>query len=319
MAEQTQAPSKPDIGKIASQIMGLPQPEAPKPETTEAQSVESEQPEVETTDQALEVEGEQSEGEATGSEVEEVEFDGVRFTLPKGDVQKVKDAFMRHADYTQKTQEISERARTLSAQEQMFRAQAEFHQSTMEDISTIKAYEQAINQMGQVNWQTLSTDEALRTKIQADQLRDGLQRAKDQLNQKWSQFNQKRTETMKNLERAARSELAKRIQGFTEANERELKDYARARGYQDAAVEQLMLNPLDAEMIWKANQYDKLSAQKGTINQRANKAPPIVKPSAVQKQASEAGKLLASFKASKDKYQKEQLGREIFSRKIGLK
>ena len=130
--------------------------------------------------------GAESDQPGTDSELEEIDFDGVKFNLPKQHVQKVKDALLRESDYTRKTQEVSERARVVSEQERLFQAQAQFHKDSIDDIAQIRALDQAIAQYANVNWMGMQTDELMRTRLQYDQLKEARERAMQSLNGKWS-------------------------------------------------------------------------------------------------------------------------------------
>ena len=298
------SPSKEAIA--ASKISGIPlmpeEKQAPQP---------VEQP---VADAEVQAEG-QTDQPATESEMEELEFDGVKFNLPKEHAPKVKDALLREADYTRKTQEVSERARVVSEQEKLLQLNREFHTSTLDDIAQVKSFDQAIAQYANVDWMSMQTDELIRTRTRYDQLKEARQNAARTLEQKWAQFNQKREEHLKGLEKAGREEAARRIQGFDDKKASALKDYAKSQGYTDSEVAMMFYRPQDIQMIWKAQQFDSLP--KGTVQQRVTKAPPVLKPGASQGQ--QAGdKLQASFKAATGK-QREAIGGEIMARKMGLK
>lgn len=305
-----------------AKISGIPMPEpkkAPAAEVvTEAppQETQSEQPEALAEDQtAAPAESDQP---ATDSELEEIEFDGVKFALPKQHVQKVKDALLRESDYTRKTQEVSERARVVSEQERLFQAQSQFHKDSIDDIAQIRALDQAIAQYANVNWMGMQTDELMRTRLQYDQLKEARQKATESLNGKWAKFNQERTEQLKRLETAGRDAVSRKIAGFNEAQAKELMDYARKAGYSEPQVSMIFYNPLDIEMIWKAKQFDALQGTKGVINQRVTKAPPVAKPGPSASQKSEGEKTLVKFYAEKNKAKKEALGAEILARKMRI-
>jgi hypothetical protein len=58
------------------------------------------------------------------AEEEEVELDDLKLKVPKDQAQKLKDAFLRQADYTRKTQEVAELRKAVEAERQTV------HQST---------------------------------------------------------------------------------------------------------------------------------------------------------------------------------------------
>src|SRR6478735_5451895 len=61
-------------------------------------------------------------------EDEEVELDDLKLKVPKDQAQKVREAMLRQADYTRKTQEVAEERKALQAERQSMHqiGQAEF-------------------------------------------------------------------------------------------------------------------------------------------------------------------------------------------------
>jgi len=303
-----------------AKISGIPMPE-PKKAPAEVVEVPPQETQTEQTEALAEDQTAapaESDQPATDSELEEIEFDGVKFNLPKQHVQKVKDALLRESDYTRKTQEVSERARVVSEQERLFQAQQQFHKDSIDDIAQIRALDQAIAQYANVNWMGMQTDELMRTRLQYDQLKEARQKATESLNSKWSRFSTERTEQLKRLESAGRDAASRKIAGFNEAQAKELMEYARRAGYSEPQVSMIFYNPLDIEMIWKAKQFDALQGTKGVINQRVTKAPPVAKPGPSASQKSEGEKTLVKFYAEKNKAKKEALGAEILARKMRI-
>ena len=315
MAE-AQAPTPMEIATAKISGIPLPQPAAAEEPAPAPQAEASEQPESQLEGQPSE--GTEPDSEPQGSEVEEIEFDGVKFSLPKEHVQKVKEALMRTADYTQKTQTVAERERVIAEQQKLFEAQSQFHQSSIDDIAQIRALDQAIAQYANVNWMAMQTDELMRTRLQYDQLKEARETAQKGLDAKWRQFNQSREESIKKLAEAGRQEAARRIPGLNDKSIDDLKSYAKKAGYQEQQINAMLFNPLDVEMIWKAQQFDALKASKAGIQNRANQAPPVLKPGATKPQQSADQKQLVSFYAAKDKAAKEKIGAEILARKLRM-
>lgn len=307
-AVQPQKPSQAQMEAIAaSKISGIP---LGKPAEASPPQEARDQPEVEIGGQP---QGEPEQAIAE-SEVEEIEFDTVRFPVPKEHSQKIRDALLREADYTRKTQEVSERARVVSEQEKLLNLNREFHQASIDDIANLKALDQALSRYANVDWMQMQTDELIRTRTQYDQLREARERASKTLDQKWASFNQKREEHLKSLEKAGRDEATRRIQGFDDKKAQSLKDYAKKSGYTDSEVAMMFYRPQDIEMIWKAMQFDSLP--RDSVQQRVTKAPPVLKPGASQPQQSAGDKLQAAFKGETDKQRKYQLGGEILAKKM---
>lgn len=290
----------------ASKISGIPvaqeQP-SPAPETPDQPVIEAEgQPEGEPEQQQAE------------SEYEDFEFDGLRFPVPKQHVQKLKDSVLAQADYTRKTQEVSERARTISQQEKLFQVQQQFHRESVDDISAIKALDMQLAQFANVDWMNLPAEQAMRTRFAYDQLKEKRQESLNSLNQKWATFNQTREKQLKEFAKAGRDEASRRIKGFGDKEANELTDYLKKTGYMEEEIANLFYNARDVEMLWKARQFDALQDQKGSINQRVAKAPPVPKPG--PSQPVKADTTLKIFQGTKDRATKEKLGAQILAKKM---
>lgn len=289
-----------------SKITGIKTPPSePQPETVDAEAVEA-QDEI------------QSEAQEAVAETEELEFEDIKFALPKTHAQKVREALMRNADYTQKSKVTAERERAIEAREAAFRSESQFHQSALEDLATIKQIDKQLEQFKQVNWSQLGTEDLMRTKLYHDQIKEQRDAAIQALQQKQQQFKSSLSEQLKQLEKASYQEVTLKIPGFNESKKAEIKKYIIDKGYSEDAAARMFLNPVDVELIYKAQQYDALQASKPQINNRANGAPPVVKPGAVKNPMSDATKQRLAFIKEKDPAKKLAMGRESLLRKLGV-
>src|SRR5688572_615497 len=105
--------------------------------------VESDEQTSQVTEQA---EGEETEGtQQTEEELDELEHEGKKYRIPKA----LKPAFMKDADYTQKTQKLAEEKRALDAR-------AAQHVTRDQDIikgyGKMHALDESIAQYQKVNW-----------------------------------------------------------------------------------------------------------------------------------------------------------------------
>lgn len=293
-------------------IKTAPVADSPAPEA-EGQAVEvvEEQP-------ALDVEAPESEQLEAAPETEEVEFDDFKFSLPKTHAQKVKDALMRTADYTQKTQATAERERAIAAREAAFQAQAQFHQTALEDISVIRGLDQQLAQFQNVNWSQLGTEDLMRTKLYHDQLKEQRNTALQALQQRQNQFTAHMAEQLKQIETSSYQEVTLKIPGFNDKAKKDVIQYAVESGYTEAEAARMFLNPRDVQIVWKAKQFDALQASKPSIQNRANGAPPVVKPGPAKQAVSKDTQLKQAFQREKDPARKLALGRELLGKKLGV-
>lgn len=119
--------------------------------TEEVEAVESQETEVEDTE--VQTEGspeDQSETEAPDDD-EEVEYEGNKYKVPK----ELKDALLRQADYTRKTQAVADKDRELDRREQEFQQRSEVQQRHIQDYAQLHALDNELQRYQKIDWQTL--------------------------------------------------------------------------------------------------------------------------------------------------------------------
>lgn len=98
------------------------------------------------TDQA-ETDGAPDEGQPE-DDTEEVDWDGAKYRVPK----PLKDALLRQADYTRKTQELAEQRRTVEQHFTSLTQQAELQQQTLEHRVALRNVEQTLQQLQSIDF-----------------------------------------------------------------------------------------------------------------------------------------------------------------------
>lgn len=292
------------MSKLTSKIMGL--PETPEGEPNQEGAEQA-------TDELNEQSLEDLEQQEAASDVEEVEFEGKRFNVPK----EIKDALLRQSDYTRKTQEVSEARKTVAEQERLLKAQQEFHYSVIDDIGQLRALDGQLSQYQQINWGQMDSDTLVRTKIQFDQMKEARQNLINTIQHKQQLFEQKRNASLGEMQKAGYQLLTQKVNGFNEGTQKELREYFIKEGYTEPEVSNLY-DARQVAIAWKALQYDKLQASKPGIQNRANKAPPVVKPGASSKPVSENTQLHQKMQNAKSGLEKKRYGAEILARKLGI-
>ena len=84
-------------------------------------------------------------------ESEEIEFDGEKYKVPK----ELKDAFLRQADYTKKTQEVAEQRREFEAQQQAFQQRVTIQQQHLQDFAELQTIDAQMERFQKIDWQAL--------------------------------------------------------------------------------------------------------------------------------------------------------------------
>lgn len=111
----------------------------------DAPEVDAESYSDDDTDQA-ETEG--AEDGQPEDDTEEVDWDGEKYRVPK----PLKDALLRQADYTRKTQELAEQRRTVEQHFTSLTQQAELQQQTLEHRVALRNVEQTLQQLQSIDF-----------------------------------------------------------------------------------------------------------------------------------------------------------------------
>ena len=101
--------------------------------------------------QEFTLEAETENGDADGDNTAEIEHEGQRYRVPKA----LKGAFLMHADYTRKTQDVAEQRRAVAARDQSFQRRAQLHYEHLADVGRVLAHNEALAPYEQVDWQGL--------------------------------------------------------------------------------------------------------------------------------------------------------------------
>lgn len=203
-------------------------------------------------------ETETQEGEAPAEETFELEMDGERFTLPK----KLEKGFLQERDYTQKSQTLAEQRRAVELQHQqthLAQLEEQFKTDTQQENQQLQALDWALNQP--VDWKGLSTDDALRTKLQMDEWARQKAQIEKSVTTKRQEWDRKQHEAFAKLVNESLAVVAKRIPGWGPELAKQVTEHALNEGFTDTELRKANTDPRLAVTLWKAQQYDALKAQ----------------------------------------------------------
>ena len=207
------------------------------PESTETAA------EVETDAETEDAELDEQTAEA---EDEDVEYEGKQYKVPK----ELKDALLRQADYTRKTQEVAEARRQFEAQTQSFQQERQFHQQNLQEVAQVIAIDQQLAQFSQVDWNALAdADPAQAVKLDR-QFRDlQAQRAQIeyQVTQKQSEFAQRQQQEAARQLEEGRRVLEREIPGWGAEKAQELFLFGKSYG-----IPEQLLGTLNMPVLVKA-------------------------------------------------------------------
>ena len=105
---------------------------------------------IKTADSEPEVEA-KPQGQTAEDDTDEVEHEGQKYRVPKA----LKGAFLMHADYTRKTQDVAEQRRALETHQTAIGQQAAMLQDHAHDISRLVALNDQIAAFDKVEWASL--------------------------------------------------------------------------------------------------------------------------------------------------------------------
>lgn len=251
----------------------------------------------------------------TQAALEEIDFEGERFQVPP----KLKAAFMRQADYTQKTQAVAERERMVALHQQRQQIEQQFQQHVQPEMTALNELEAAIKQYDNVNWQALDTDTLVKTRHSLDMLKERREQMREAINGKRGEFEGKMREAHQKSLAEANQFLSRHIPKWGPEVQNALLSYGQGEGYSDVELGSIR-DPRLIRTLWKAQQYDALQAGKSIAAKRATSASPVVKPGASQQQTSAAqqyGDTVKQLHQAKDPNRKKDLLDKAIDLKLG--
>ena len=135
----------------------------PETESTEQAAPDSQQ--VETTEATTDEPGLMTQAE---SDAEEIDYEGEKYKVPK----VLKDAFLRNADYTTKTQTLAEQRREFEAQQQQAVARQEFQQKHIQAVAKVISIDERLEQFSKLDWNAITDADPVQALKLDRQMRD---------------------------------------------------------------------------------------------------------------------------------------------------
>lgn len=256
------------VQESQQQANAVDQSEATAPDKPEMEAPE--QADDHGTDEPQDDDGAQSEQWA------EVEIDGEVYQVPA----KLKDGFLRQADYTRKTQEVAEMRRMLGQQQAMLQQAVQTQTAVASERVTLQLIDQQLAQLQQVNWQALRADDPDQAQALTVRMQQ-LALAKQNLERSLAQKTQQMTLAQRHIAAIQQQLLEREVPGWKDQKVRaklqqEMMEAAKAFGFHDQEV--LSAQITDARLI-KALYYAALgmkAARESTSGQKA-KPPKAIK------------------------------------------
>lgn len=239
--------------------------EAAEP-TDEPQIEESQedQPEVADTDDGL----------------VEAEFEGKSYKVP----QELKDALLRQADYTRKTQEVAEQRKAVEERQAALEQQQNLMATQFEKAVQLRGMQEKLQQFEALDWNAISEQDpsqAMKLNVAYQKLQREAQQAAYELNQSQAQQQQLTVQQRQQKLQEAQQELFKYIPNFNAEVAEKIRKTAHEYGVSDQEINSIV-DPRQIRILHDAMQWRAMQAKKPETLKKVTEAPRVVKPQAAR-------------------------------------
>lgn len=211
---------------------------------------------------------------------EEVEFEGKAYKVPK----EIKEALLRQADYTQKTQAVAEQRKALEERAQLLVQREQLMSTTFDKAVELREVQNRLSQFEQIDWQSLAdSDPAQATKLNLayQQLQRQAQEKYTELTQAQAQQEQLNAYQRQQMLAEAQKELRTRLPDFTPEVAEKIKSTAREYGLTDQELASV-IDPRHVHILHDAMKWRALQANKPQALKKVAEAPKAILPKATQ-------------------------------------
>jgi hypothetical protein len=243
----------------------------------------------------------ESDDEDDDPDAEEFEFDGKTYKAPK----ELKEAVLRHKDYTEKTMQTAEERKLLVQEREFLKVQSDFQGKFADAIADHRSMQAQLKQYEAVDWTELANAN------QAQYL--ALDRQERTLREKFNQKTQELQRIAAQYQHETEAQRQKRLVLGREMLRKEFKDESAdlgdrlvktGEGYGFTRQElELMDDPRQARVLRDAMKWRELQTSKPTINKRAENVAPVKVNAA---RSSQNTKFAADVDSAKSRFQKSK-------------
>lgn len=255
--------------------------EAPEAEAEETEEVEAEEAEAEEAE-ADEVDDAEEGDDEEAKEAEEVEAELFELTLDDGTKlevpQSARDAFMKNADYTQKTQSLSEQRKALEADRQRFQQAIKMQTQFTEADSAVRVIDSQLAQYDGIDWNTWGQQDpasAQQAQIQLGALREQRGQAVQELQRLQAEAQQAESREIARQTEENRQKVVTAVADWSPDTERAIFDYGLKNGLSESQLASTNYDPAVLSILNKARLFDELQ-QRQTAKPK-KKAEPVPK------------------------------------------
>lgn len=192
-------------------------------------------------------------------EDEELDYEGKKFKVPKDLAPELKNALLRHGDYTRKTQEVAEQRKAIETAKQQFEQTAQLHQALIDDIAQVRGVDARLAQFQKLDWAGLNAQDPQRAQallIEFNQLQAARGQLLGSLTQKQQQMQSVRQQEQAKRTDEARAFLMREFRDWSPEKDAAMESYARNKGVDTQALGQFLAqHPQIARVIDDGMKY----------------------------------------------------------------
>jgi hypothetical protein len=273
------------------------------PQATEA---EVEQPAATGTDTEQPEQPDQPEETVEAGTLVDLDFDGKQFKVAP----EIREAVMRHADYTKKTMGLADDRNLFQKTQAIAEEHAAFSKSIESESTELAQIDAQLVQFKALPWDEFDTQQTLRAKMAQDNLKERKVELKQAVDAKRDEFSQQAQKSRKELYEKTNEYLTKAIPQWGSQAANEFVAAAQAVGFTREEVGNF-IDHRAIQLAWKAAQWDKLQAAKPIVSKKASEVPPVTKPGSQATTESTASKQYQKLRDELKRTGSEKAAREL--------
>lgn len=206
---------------------------------------------VEEIDDSIEAESDQEPAE----ELDDVEYEGKQYKLPK----ELKEALLRQADYTRKTQEVADQRREIEYQQQQAQVAIQATAAFQQEYAQLQNIDQQLEQLRSIDWNAAINEDpqtAMKLQVRFNELVRNRGEVANKIGQIQADVEQRRQQTMQEAIQRGEAELKSSIPGWGDDLKADIVKTARSMGFQAHEL-QGITDPRMIKVLHKAYLHDK--------------------------------------------------------------
>lgn len=277
-----------------------PEAEAPAPEQEAA-------PDADESEE--DTQGETPEEASAEPFAEVTDDEGQAYKVPS----KLKDAFLRQKDYTQKTQALSALTKSAEDRLQFAEAKEQIFGTVLSDVVALREAQSRLAQLNGLDWAALynaDPGQALNLRHQLDALKAEVDQKQQAIAQKAQQYESTRKQHSATQWKLAVDGVKAKIGNVTQAEDVAMMRTVQELGFAQEELGSRFADPRFLEAIYLASKYKALQGSKSGALDKVSKAPPVAKPGAVNAMPAQVKQDLAfrkNLKGARDSQSKAKL------------